>query len=84
MTLAIRSAPPTERGAVVGTFTAFFDAAFGIGAIAAGTLADAVGYRGSFIGAAVVALFGLGLTFGYARGTRKEENRIDPEPAATR
>ena len=85
MTLAIRGAPAAERGAVVGTFTAFFDAAFGIGAIAAGALADALGYRGAFIGASVVALVGLGMAIGYGRRSdRVEPKQLAPEAAATR
>ncbi len=67
MTLAVRGAPAAERGAVVGTFTSFFDAAFGIGAISAGTIASVLGYRGAFAGAALVALGGLALLTGYAR-----------------
>ena len=73
MTIAIRGAPAEERGAVVGTFTAFFDAAFGVGAISAGVIADALGYRGAFAAASLVALGGLGLLAGYARGSRTAE-----------
>ncbi len=67
MTIAVRGAPASERGAVVGTFTAFFDLAFGIGAVTLGTVAEAFGYEGSFAVAAVVALAGLGLLFAYAQ-----------------
>lgn len=83
MTLAIRGAPASERGAVVGTFTAFFDGAFGVGAVSAGAIADAVGYRGAFGGASVVALLGLVLLFGYSRRD-KADGRITPEIAAGR
>jgi MFS family permease len=51
MTMAVNGAPASERGAVVGTFTAFFDAAFGLGAIAAGSIVAAAGYRGGFFSA---------------------------------
>jgi MFS family permease len=61
MTIAIRAAPASERGAVVGTFTAFFDLAYGLGAATLGGVAEAVGLRGTFVTAAVVALVGLGL-----------------------
>lgn len=59
MTMAIGSAPASERGAVVGTFTAFFDLAFGLGAVTLGAVAALVGYRGLFLTAAVIALGGL-------------------------
>jgi MFS family permease len=83
MTLALRGAPPSERGAVVGTFTAFFDGAFGVGAISAGAIADALGYRGAFMGAGVVALVGLVALLGFTRADKTEE-RLDPEIAPGR
>ena len=68
MTMAIRSAPATERSAVVGTFTAFFDLAFGLGAISLGGVASIAGYGGAFVTAAVVAFGGLAVLT--ARGRR--------------
>ena len=59
MTMAIRAAKPTERSAVVGTFTAFFDLSFGFGAVALGAVAHLLGYSGAFLTAAVVAIGGL-------------------------
>ncbi len=59
MTLAVRDAPPAERGAVVGTYSAFVDLAFGVGAVSLGPVADALGYRGAFGVSAVVAALGL-------------------------
>jgi MFS family permease len=67
MTLAIRRAPASERGSVVGTFTAFFDLSFGVGAASAGAIASVLGYRGAFVGAGCVALAGLALLLGYSR-----------------
>ncbi|MFN2527041.1 MAG: MFS transporter [Actinomycetota bacterium] len=61
MTLAVRSAPVSERASVVSTFTAFFDLSFGIGALSAGAVAGALGYRGAFAAAAVVAFAGFTL-----------------------
>lgn len=79
MTLAISRAPASERGAVIGTFTAFFDFSFGVGAVSAGVIADAVGYQGAFVAAAVVAFGGLVLLLGAARNHAR---RIAaPEPA---
>ena len=58
MTIAVNNAPPSERGSVLGTFTAFFDLSFGGGAIVLGAVASAVGYRGGFLTAMGVALIG--------------------------
>ena len=59
MSMAVKSAPPAERGAVVGTFTAFFDLSFGVGAVAAGSIVAVAGYRGGFFSAAIAAAAGL-------------------------
>jgi MFS family permease len=60
MSLALANAPAEERGAVVGTFTAFFDLAFGVGAITLGWVASQFGYSGVFVGGAIAAALGLG------------------------
>lgn len=67
MSIAVRGAPASERGAVVGTFTAFFDLAFGLGAVSLGAVASVFGYAGTFRVASFVALGGLGLLYVYAR-----------------
>ena len=67
MTMAIRAAKPTERSAVVGTFTAFFDLSFGLGAVALGGVASVLGYEGAFLSAAVVAVGGLLMLWTRAR-----------------
>lgn len=59
MTLAVRGAPDRQRGAVVGSFTAFFDLAYALGPISLGAVAAFAGYRGVFVGGAVVAMAGL-------------------------
>jgi MFS family permease len=69
MTLAIRGVPASERGSVVGTFTAFVDLSFGIGPVVLGFVAEAQGYRVAFAAAAVVSAAGLaGLTAARRRG----------------
>ncbi|MGH2755898.1 MAG: MFS transporter [Actinomycetota bacterium] len=70
MTLAISGTKTSERGAVVGTFTAFFDLAFGLGALSLGAVAALLGYRGLFISAAAVSLSGIVLLHFYARRAR--------------
>jgi MFS family permease len=78
MTLAISRAPASERGSVVGTFTAFFDLSFGVGAASAGAIASLLGYRGAFVGAGFVALAGLVLLLGYSRRARGRAAQASP------
>lgn len=83
MTLAVSGAPASQRGSVVGTFTAFFDLSFGAGAFFLGFVAGAVGYRGAFITAALVSLGGLVLLQTYvlrARAARAAAEARRPEP----
>jgi predicted MFS family arabinose efflux permease len=63
MVLALRGTSPGERGAVLGTFTAFVDLAFGAGPAALGFVAAAAGYGGSFLTASAVILTGFLLLF---------------------
>jgi MFS family permease len=58
MMLALRGAPAAQRGAAIGTFTAFVDLGFGIGPATLGFVAEAAGYRGLFLTAAGVAAAG--------------------------
>ena len=83
MSIAVRGAPASERGAVVGTFTAFFDLAFGLGAVTLGAVASTFGYTGAFKVAGVVALGGLGLLYLYARryAAAAPEPVLDTPPA---
>jgi MFS family permease len=71
MTMALRAAPPAERGSVVGTFTAFFDLGFGVGAAALGGVAAVFGYRGAFLAGALAGAAGLVLLYAADR-TRVE------------
>lgn len=58
MTMAVHAAPAEERGSVVGTFTAFFDLSYGLGALSLGAVASAFGYRGAFLTAALAGMAG--------------------------
>jgi predicted MFS family arabinose efflux permease len=73
MTIAIRGAPSSERGSVVGTFTAFFDLAYGVGAIGLGAVVSLLGYRGMFAVASAAAVGGLILLFVYAHNSNQTE-----------
>jgi MFS family permease len=59
MTLVVNSALPTERGAAVGTFMAFFDLALALGPITLGWVAHGAGYGGAFAAGAAITLLGL-------------------------
>jgi predicted MFS family arabinose efflux permease len=56
--LAVRGTSPHERGAVLGTFTAFVDLAFGAGPVTLGFVAEAAGYGATFVTAAGIILAG--------------------------
>jgi MFS family permease len=57
--LAANSVEANERGAVMGTTSAFLDLAFGLGPATLGFVAAAVGRGGTFLAGAVVAVLGL-------------------------
>ncbi|MFO7571134.1 MAG: MFS transporter [Gaiellaceae bacterium] len=59
MTLAVGSAPETERGSVVGTFGAFADVGFALGAVSLGAVATVTGYEGVFVVSAAASLVGV-------------------------
>ena len=61
MTLTVSGAPESERGAAVGTISAFVDVSLVAGAVGLGFVADATSYRGAFATGALVALFGIAL-----------------------
>jgi len=81
MSLTVSSAPPAERGAAVGTFTAFVDLAFGIGPVSLGFVAAAAGFRAAYLSAAVVAAVGLVVLLGRARRRRRSAGHLtEPVP----
>ena len=69
MTLAVSGAPASERSSVVGTFTAFTELGFAVGALCLGAIASAVGYDGVFVVCAVGPLLGA-LLLARIAGTR--------------
>ena len=73
MTIALRGAPPGERGAVVGTFTAFFDLSFGLGAVTSGAIAAMLGFSGAFVAAALVSFAGFATLLFRARPNNPRE-----------
>jgi MFS family permease len=58
LALAVARVDETERGTVVGTTTAFVDLSFGISPAILGLAAGAVGFAGTFLVSAIVALGG--------------------------
>ena len=81
MTLALEGAPAGERGSVIGTFTAFFDLAFGLGAVSLGAVSELLGYSGLFVTAGVVAFAGMGLVM---LMTRRAGTSVGAAPSEAR
>jgi MFS family permease len=57
--LAVAGVPANERGAVMGTTSAFLDVGFGLGPATLGFVAASVGRGGTFLAGAAVAVAGL-------------------------
>ncbi|MBA2642506.1 MAG: MFS transporter, partial [Actinobacteria bacterium] len=58
MTIAVAATPPAERSSVVGTFSAFADVGFAVGALGLGGVATAAGYEAVFIVGALSSVAG--------------------------
>ena len=58
MTIAVAATPPAERSSVVGTFSAFADVGFAVGALGLGGVAAAAGYEAVFIVGALSSVAG--------------------------
>lgn len=72
--LAVERVAPGERGAVIGTTSAFLDLALGLGPAGLGLVAAAVGRPGTFLAGAAVAAAGLV----FVVATRLGRPRTDP------
>jgi MFS family permease len=59
MTLAVNAGPASERSSVVGTFSAFTELGFLVGALSLGAVASAIGYDGVFVVCAFGPLLGV-------------------------
>lgn len=75
MTLAVDGVSPAERGAVIGTTSAFLDLAFGLGPATLGFVAAGVGRQGTFVAGAGVALTGLAIVVGSRLGRARSRTR---------
>lgn len=73
--LAVEGVPADERGAVMGTTSAFIDLAIGLGPATLGFVAAAVGRGGTFLVGAGVAAAGLALVLVTRLGVRGERTR---------
>ena len=84
MSLAVMAAPASERGGAIGTFTMFFDLAFGLGAIGLGLVAEATSYQGVFVAATGSAAAGFLLLIAYGRRTGGDAEQLAPVPPPER
>ena len=77
MTLAVNSAPVNERSSVVGTFSAFTELGFLVGALSLGAVASAAGYDGVFVVCAFGPLLGV-----LVLSRLTTPRRVEPVPEA--
>jgi MFS family permease len=73
--LAVDGIPANERGAVMGTTSAFLDLGFGLGPATLGFVAAAVGRGGTFLAGAAVAATGLALVLVTRLGRKRAADR---------
>ena len=71
--IAVEGVPANERGAVMGTTSAFLDVALGVGPATLGFVAAGFGRRGTFLAGAIVAAAGLLLVVVTRLGSRRPE-----------
>jgi predicted MFS family arabinose efflux permease len=78
LTLAAGRAPVDERGAVIGTFTAFFDVSQGLGALVLGGVVALSGYRLAFTVGALSSVTALTMAQAMLRSSARQ---LAAEPA---
>jgi predicted MFS family arabinose efflux permease len=71
--VAVEGVPANERGAVMGTTSAFLDLAFGLGPATLGFVAAGIGRPGTFLAGGIVALIGLVVVVGSGLGRRARQ-----------
>jgi MFS family permease len=67
LALAVSRVPPSERGTVAGTVTAFLDVSFGVAPVALGMIATRAGYEPTFLVSSALAASGALLLLGRRR-----------------
>jgi predicted MFS family arabinose efflux permease len=86
MTLALVGVDESQRAAVVGTFSTFFDLSQGLGAFLVGAVVDVTSYEGGFLFGAATAVAGLALLWSGADPRVRAEHAaalgrdVIPEP----
>ena len=75
MTLAVNAAPASERSSVVGTFSAFTELGFLVGALSLGAIASTAGYDGVFVVCAFGPLLGV-----FVLSRLPAPRRVEPLP----
>jgi MFS family permease len=75
MTLAVNAAPASERSSVVGTFSAFTELGFLVGALSLGAIASTAGYDGVFVVCAFGPLLGV-----FVLSRLPPARRVEPVP----
>jgi predicted MFS family arabinose efflux permease len=88
MTLALVGVDESQRAAVVGTFSTFFDLSQGLGAFLVGAVIDVSSYEGGFLFGALTAVLGLALLWSGADPRVREQHAValgreqipEPEP----
>jgi len=75
-TIAVQDVPAGERGAVMGTTSAFLDVALGVGPATLGVVAATAGRGGTFVAGSVVVAAGLALAVATRMGSRRQPGPV--------